>query len=72
MLTFAQLCGLRLHRPGGTVAANGALSVSRCMRCDKEIMRQGGGLWRTTPPHSRIVWRKADMHEMSWPMQDVE
>ena len=71
MLGFAQLCGLGFHRPGDAVVTNGSLAVSRCARCRKEIIRQDGQLWRTTPPRTRVVWRQAETHEMTWPIQDV-
>jgi hypothetical protein len=51
--------------------SNDALAVGTCARCGQEIIQRDEGPWQTVPSGMRIVWRKPDAHEMTWPIQVV-
>jgi hypothetical protein len=52
----ALLCRLAVHQAGPELGHNQGLRFARCERCDRDLVRQGGGSWRT-PRGYRVVWR---------------
>ena len=62
-------CGLGWHKPGGQIVTNGGLSFSTCKKCGRDIIRKNAANWRAVPADMRVVWRAAEVDEMTFPVQ---
>ena len=56
MALLGFLCGLGVHRPAAGEVWNRGYWVTRCERCEADLVRTPSGRWHV-PKGQKVVWR---------------